>query len=260
MLPAHFSELDLARLALSTQLRDLSEELRTAVAEPDGPAGDGTPSGTGSALAGRILQLVNSSEIPALQDTLVAYLRARETPWLWIGAHTGMSEEKAQERAHETTANQLGMCFLLLQRDRELMERLRTRPELLPAAVSELLRFTSLNAVGGVPHMVQEPVTLGGTLLEPGQVVLPVTDGANRDPDVFPEPDALRLDRPTNPHVSFGHGRHRCLGAPLAQMELEVALGALLLVPSLGLAVPEEQLQWRTGMYIRGVRRLPVTW
>ncbi|MGD3112661.1 cytochrome P450 [Streptomyces sp. YGL11-2] len=163
--------------------------------------------------------------------------------------------------AHETTANQLGLCVLLLQRDRELTERLRARPELMPAAVSEMLRYTSLNAAGGVPHVVQRPVRLGGTELEPGTVVLPVTDGANRDPEVFPEPDTLNVDRPVNPHLALGHGRHRCLGAPLAQMELEVALGALQrLLPHLTLAVPEEELEWRSGMYIRGVRKLPVTW
>ncbi|MFG3587503.1 cytochrome P450 [Streptomyces sp. NPDC047990] len=163
--------------------------------------------------------------------------------------------------AHETTANQLGMCFLVLQRDRENAEHLRARPELLPAAVSELLRYTSLNAVGGVPHMVQRTVVLAGIRLEPGTVVLPVTDAANRDPDVFAEPDALRLDRAANPHLAFGHGRHRCLGAPLAQMELEVALHTLLdLLPELRLAIAEDELEWRTGMYIRGVRRLPVTW
>jgi cytochrome P450 len=163
--------------------------------------------------------------------------------------------------SYETTANQLAVCVLVLQRDREQMERLRTSPELLPAAVAELLRFTSLNAAGGVPHMVQRPVRLGGTQLEPGTIVLPAADGANRDPDVFPEPHELRLDRPANPHLSFGHGRHRCLGAPVAQMELEVALGALLLLsPGLRLAVPEEELEWRTGMFVRGVRRLPVTW
>ncbi|MEU7580355.1 cytochrome P450 [Streptomyces sp. NPDC041068] len=163
--------------------------------------------------------------------------------------------------AHETTANQLGLCVLLLQRERELTERLRTDPELMPAAVSEMLRYTSLNAAGGVPHVVQRPVTIGGTELEPGTVVLPVTDGANRDPEVFPDPDALDVDRPSNPHLALGHGRHRCLGAPLAQMELEVALAALLrLLPELTLAVPEEELEWRKGMYIRGVRKLPVTW
>ncbi|WP_055700225.1 MULTISPECIES: cytochrome P450 [Streptomyces] len=163
--------------------------------------------------------------------------------------------------AHETTANQLGLCVLLLHRDPALAERLRTDPELLPAAVSEMLRYTSLNAAGGVPHVVQRPVRLGGADLEPGTVVLPVTDGANRDPEVFPEPDTLDVDRPANPHVALGHGRHRCLGAPLAQLELEVALGALLrALPGLTLAVPEEELEWRSGMYVRGVRKLPVTW
>ncbi|MEU9478091.1 cytochrome P450 [Streptomyces sp. NPDC048191] len=163
--------------------------------------------------------------------------------------------------AHETTANQLGLCVLVLLRDPTLAGRLRGRPDLLPAAVQEMLRFTSLNATGGVPHVVRRPVRLGGCRLGPGTVVLPVTDGANRDPEVFPEPDTLRPDRPANPHLSFGHGRHRCLGAPLAQMELEVALGCLLrLLPGLKPAVPEKELQWRTGMYVRGVRRLPVSW
>ncbi|MFE4972603.1 cytochrome P450 [Kitasatospora sp. NPDC056651] len=163
--------------------------------------------------------------------------------------------------SHETTVNQLGACALLLLRDPELAHTLRTEPELLPDAVTEMLRFSSLNATGGVPHVVTEPVRLAGTDLAPGTVVLPATDGANRDPDVFARPHELRLDRTDNPHVSFGKGRHRCLGAPLAQMELEVALGALLRrLPTLRAALPEEELRWRTGMYVRGVRELPITW
>ena len=163
--------------------------------------------------------------------------------------------------AHETTVNQLGLCVLLLLRDQELAQRLCARPELLPVAVTEMLRITSLNATGGVPHVVQRRVGLAGTHLEPGTVVLPLTDGANRDPEAFPAPDELRLDRTDNPHLSFGKGRHRCLGAPLAQMELEVALGCLLRrLPGLRAAKPEEELHWRTGMFVRGVRELPVTW
>ncbi|MEU3983400.1 hypothetical protein AB0F77_25500 [Streptomyces sp. NPDC026672] len=93
MLPAHFSEQDLARLALSAQLRDLSEELRKAVAEPDGP----TAAGPGSALAERILRLLDDG-VPALQDALVAHLRAHDTSWAWIGARTGLGEDGARAR------------------------------------------------------------------------------------------------------------------------------------------------------------------
>ncbi|MFG3587502.1 hypothetical protein [Streptomyces sp. NPDC047990] len=93
MRPAHFSEQDLARLALSAQLKDLSEELRLAVAEPDGPTADGS----GSVLAERLLRLLDDG-VPALQDALVAHLRARDIPWAWIGPRTGLGQDDARAR------------------------------------------------------------------------------------------------------------------------------------------------------------------
>jgi cytochrome P450 len=163
--------------------------------------------------------------------------------------------------AHETTVNQLVLGVLLLLDDPARPQRLRDRPGLLSAAVTEMLRMTSLNATGGVPHMVTEPVDLGAVTLDPGTLVVPVTDAANHDPEVFQDPGAFRLDRPDNPHLSFGYGRHRCPGAPLAQMEMEVALSCILrMMPGLRLAVPREELAWRIGMYVRGVWKLPVEW
>jgi cytochrome P450 len=162
---------------------------------------------------------------------------------------------------YETTSNQLGMCVLVLLQNPALATRLRTRPALLPGAIEEMLRWTSLNATGGVPHTALCPVKIGETLIDAGQVVVPATDGANRDPDTFRCPDQLRLDRIRNPHLSFGHGRHLCPGAALARMELEVALSTLLArLPGLALDAPEELLRWRTGMYVRGVWNLPVRW
>jgi diadenosine tetraphosphate (Ap4A) HIT family hydrolase len=87
-----YSELGLARLALSKRLKDLSEELRTAVAEPDNPAED-----PDSALADRIWRLLDDG-VPALRDELVAYLRARDTPWSRIGARAGLTEQEAGAR------------------------------------------------------------------------------------------------------------------------------------------------------------------
>jgi len=84
---------------------------------------------------------------------------------------------------------------------------------------------------------------------------------ANRDPAAFADPDRLRLDRDGPPHVAFGRGRHMCLGAPLARVELEEAIGALLhRLPSLRLAVPERDLRWRRDTFIRGLAALPVRW
>lgn len=92
-----------------------------------------------------------------------------------------------------------------------------------------------------------------------GEWVLPATSSANRDPDQSPDPDRLDLGRDTSGHVAFGHGVHHCLGAPLARMEAEIALGALLArFPGLSLAVPPEALRWRPVSLMNGLESLPV--
>ncbi|MFE7560790.1 cytochrome P450 [Kitasatospora sp. NPDC057500] len=163
---------------------------------------------------------------------------------------------------YETTGNSLGMCVLLLLRHPALARTLREHPERIPAAVEEMLRFTSLNNTGGAPHLVTEDTELGGCPVAAGRIVVPLTDTANRDPAVFTDPDVLDPDRPdVAAHLAFGHGRHLCLGAELARAELRTGLGALLRrFGTLELAVPEEALEWRRTMFINGVRRLPVRW
>lgn len=97
-------------------------------------------------------------------------------------------------------------------------------------------------------------------IVKPGEAVIPSTASANRDGAVFPGADELDLTRAENRHIAFGHGIHRCLGAPLARIELQVAFGALLRrFPGLRLAVAQEELVWGGGM-IRGVSSLPVAW
>jgi cytochrome P450 len=92
-----------------------------------------------------------------------------------------------------------------------------------------------------------------------GEQVLIATSSANRDPAHFPGPDRLDLGRDTSGQVAFRHGLHHCLGAPLARMEAEVALGALLArFPGLSLAVPREELRWRRVSLMNGLESLPV--
>jgi cytochrome P450 len=159
----------------------------------------------------------------------------------------------------ETTSNQLAICVYLLLNDRRRWEHLRLNPDAIPDAVEEMLRWTSFITTGGTAHMATEDVPLSAGVVRAGEVVIPLIDAANRDPDVFEEPDRLDLERPENPHIAFGHGRHRCLGAELARTELQIAIGALLdQAPDLALAVADDELPWRRGMFISGIWHLPV--
>jgi cytochrome P450 len=162
---------------------------------------------------------------------------------------------------HESTASQLGnFAYTLLTRP-PLWRRLTEEPGLVAAAVEELLRFTPLFAGGGFPRIVTEDLELCGQRLHAGDAVIVELASANRDESVFDHPDQLDLFRVNNPHVAFGHGAHHCLGAPLARMELQVALGALTRrLPRLRLAVPAEDITWRANRFFRGVQSLPVTW
>jgi cytochrome P450 len=160
----------------------------------------------------------------------------------------------------ETTSNHLGICAYLLLSRPALARLARRRPDVLPALVTELLRVVPFMATGGPLHTATEPVPLDGVTIPAGSVVIPVFDAANRDPLVFPDPDAIRPGRGPA-HLAFGHGRHYCLGARLATLELEVGLRTLLdRLPGLRLAVPARQLTWRSGTFVRGIERLPVTW
>ncbi|HJD83567.1 cytochrome P450 [Kitasatospora aureofaciens] len=163
---------------------------------------------------------------------------------------------------YETTGNSFGMCVLLLLRHSALAETLREQPGRTPAVIEEMLRFTSLNNTGGAPHLVTEDTVLGGCPVSAGQIVVPLTDAANRDLAVFADPDAFDPDRPdVASHLAFGYGRHLCLGAELARAELQIGVNALLRrFDVLELAVPEEELEWRRTMFINGVWRLPVRW
>ncbi|MFI7123181.1 cytochrome P450 [Amycolatopsis sp. NPDC049868] len=157
------------------------------------------------------------------------------------------------------TANLIstGMCTLL---DRpQVADRLRADPEALPAAVEELLRYDG-PALAAMPRYVTEPVEIGGCRLAAGELVVVSFLAANRDENVVPEPESFCPTRPTGPHLAFGHGIHHCLGAPLARLVAQIAIGALLRrFPTLRLAVPPDELIWKLDVFSRGLKALPVT-
>jgi cytochrome P450 len=159
---------------------------------------------------------------------------------------------------YETTANQIPDSVVVLLADPDQLALLRDRPDLLPTAVEELLRFVPLAPGAAVPRYATEDVELSGGTVRAGDPVVVARTAANRDPRVFAEPDRLDLTRDPNPHLGFGHGVHHCLGAQLARMELQVALGALL-ARFPGLRLAEAEIEWKKGG-LRGPVRLPVTW
>ena len=162
---------------------------------------------------------------------------------------------------HETTMNQIGnMTFLLLTRP-DRGAALRGDAEAVTRGVEELLRFTPLGASAGFARIALEDVELSGTLVRAGEAVIAATQAANRDPEVFDDPEELVLDRPSGPTLAFGFGPHHCLGAQLARMELQEAIGGLLNgFPELRLAVPADEVPWRQGALVRGPERLPLAW
>ncbi|HEY6496273.1 MAG TPA: cytochrome P450 [Trebonia sp.] len=158
----------------------------------------------------------------------------------------------------DTTVNLIASGALALLTHPGEMTRLRDDPSLLRAAVEELLRFTS-PVNHATDRFTTEEVTIGGAAIPAGEWVMLAISSADRDPARFPGPDRLDLGRDTSGHVAFGYGIHYCLGAPLARMEAEVALGALLArFPGLSLAVPPGELRWRPVSLMNGLESLPV--
>ncbi|PPS87051.1 cytochrome P450 [Streptomyces sp. MH60] len=152
------------------------------------------------------------------------------------------------------------MLYLLLTRP-ELMARMRERPEARGTALDELLRWISHRTSVGLARIALEDVEVRGTRIAAGDPVYVSYLAANRDPDVFPDPDRIDLDRDPNPHLAYGNGHHFCTGAVLARMQTELLVDTLLgRLPGLRLAVPADQVAWRRKTMIRGPRTLPCTW
>ncbi|HEX3762056.1 MAG TPA: cytochrome P450 [Kofleriaceae bacterium] len=157
---------------------------------------------------------------------------------------------------NSTTTHLIGNAILALLRHPAEAARLTARPELVPQAIEELLRYDS--PVIAMMRRVRRDCELGGQRLQAGQRVMLWTGAANRDPAAFPDPDRLDLERKPGHHIAFGHGPHYCLGAPLARLEARVALPAILRrLPELALA-DHAALAPVPGYFMRGVVALPL--
>ena len=157
---------------------------------------------------------------------------------------------------HETTVNLIGSAVLLLLRHPGERKRLQDNLGLLPSAVEECLRFEP--PVQFTDRAVVQPCELGGVALKPGTIVAAVLAGANRDPERFEDPERFDVARRGERHLSFGLGSHFCLGASLARLETQLALGGLLRrFPDF--SGPCDAIEWRRSAILRGPTSVPIT-
>lgn len=161
---------------------------------------------------------------------------------------------------HETTANMISLSVATLLDKREHLTALRDDPSITVGAVEELLRYFTIAEIGAA-RLALEDVEIGGVLIPAGQGVLGLTNTANRDATVFPEPDDLDFTRMARNHLAFGFGAHQCLGQNLARLELEVTIATLLRrVPGLRLATPFDKIPFKEKGPNYGVYEMKVAW
>jgi cytochrome P450 RapN len=164
----------------------------------------------------------------------------------------------------ETTVAQLGSSMFLLMERRHLWQDVVNDPQLLPAALEELWRWIPSHRYGTpLVRWAREDVDLSGDVtIGAGDPILPERGAANRDESVFPHGWELDFHRQNpKPHLALGFGPHHCLGAPLAQMEIEVTLAKMISrFPKVQLAIPAGDVRWSNTSFMRCVEELPLTW
>ncbi len=159
---------------------------------------------------------------------------------------------------HETTVNLIGSGSLALLEHPDQLEKLRSEPAIIKPAIEELLRFVCPVEMA-TERYAREDITIAGTTIPRGELVLAVLGSANRDANYFDNPDCLDVTRENNKHLAFGLGAHYCLGAPLSRLEGQIAISTLIRrMPNLRLSIAPDQIRWRGGIILRGLEALPV--
>jgi nocardicin N-oxygenase len=208
-----------------------------------------------------LVDLIASKRTHPGDDVLTAMINA-------AGDGARLSNEELLQNAQnlifagiDTTANMLTNSVITLFRHPDQIELLRQRPDLLPDAIEELLRYVPI-IVASPSRIAMSDVDLGGITIPAGDTVLTIERSANKDRRAFDEPERFDITRSGKPpHVTFGHGTHFCLGAALARLQLTIAIGTLLQrFPNLRLAVPDSELEWLPNLLLFTVRELPVRW
>ncbi|MEU1180064.1 cytochrome P450 [Streptomyces sp. NPDC005820] len=160
---------------------------------------------------------------------------------------------------HETTANMIALGTVTLLEHPEQLALLKADDSLLPGAVEELMRFTSIGDV--LMRVAAEDIEIAGQTIRAGDGVAMSTMLMNRDPHAWDDPDAFDIRRSAGRHVAFGYGIHQCIGQNLARAEMEIAFRTLFRrVPGLRVPVRADQLPLNAPYVLQGVAELPVEW
>ncbi len=161
---------------------------------------------------------------------------------------------------HETTANLLGLSVLALLLHPDQLAEMRERPELVQGTVDEALRYWSISQ-DNIVRVAAEDIEIGGTTIPKGDGVIISIPSANHDDTVFSDPATFDIHRNAKSHVAFGAGPHFCPGAPLARLELELALPALFeRFPDLHMEGTVDDLSFREGALVYAVDGLRLNW
>jgi cytochrome P450 len=156
---------------------------------------------------------------------------------------------------HETTVNLIGNGTLALLRNPDQLQRLRDDPSLIKSAVEEVLRYDPPVQFTG--RIALEDMEVGGATIKKGGQSILLLAAANRDPAAFPDPERFDIARENNHHIAFSFGAHYCLGAPLARLEGEIALGALVQRFD-DLSLLNDEPPYKENIVLRGLAELPV--
>jgi cytochrome P450 len=211
-------------------------------------------------LTGYLRDLIDRKRAAPADDLVSALIAARDSDDRLSESELLYTVQILIAGGYETVAGLLANSIVLLHRNPAQWALLRDRPSMVPGAVDELLRYVPISW-GGLERVALRDVTLSGVSVPAGSSVIPLIYAANYD-DFLTE-DAGRLDVTRSPvaHLAFGHGVHRCIGAPLAKLELEIAFQTLIArLPTLRMARQESQLWWKSGLLTVGPIALPVLW
>ena len=211
------------------------------------------------AMSGYLHALIDTKRAAPEDDMLTALIHAQEDGDELTEVELVSMAFLLLVAGHETTVNLIGNAVLALLRNPDQFAALRADPGLLPGAVEEFLRYESPVNHATLRYTVA-PVAIGGTTIPADEFVAISLASANRDDDRFgPAADTLDVTRAAAGHMAFGHGIHFCLGAPLARLEGQIAIGGLVArFPGMSLAVEPADLRWRNSSLLRGLEHLPV--